>query len=368
MREYAEFKGRDIRAVENPYEAAFELSAHINRFAKSTGYWIIALLGFFTLYIAMTLAIVIVNILLFTKSDLRYLGIAMGLVNLCIGAYSTWLLGRSYLSLAAIHRDHGLMERIDKIQTGDLKPAPAETGPGPGQSAQRVLDRLIQATGKDSEHLFRTFRLVYLFIILWMANSVLYFMIQLFRFGPDVLNWKLDWIAPGGTGLDAFLFLFVSIIAYLKVRVRLDFIRTRYKAIAHALGRPRAKVPPGATPLERYKPFMEGQMGTGASGWSSTAYFSGVGAFPSGTVLVKALDTTPDAEALAEFVSHARAQGENVRHAVLLYPEDPEKPLPEEVYNEVVNNPIRAGKALFTVELVMEGLDGYYDFIPVVPP
>lgn len=368
MKEHPGFKGRDIRAVENPYEAAFELSAHISSFARSTGRWIMALLVFFLLYLSLTLAIIYANIYIFNQTDLRYLGISMGLLNLGLGGYSIWLLVRSHRTLAGIQRDHGLIGRLDNIGTANQKQPVLEAGPEPGRSAQGILDRLLEATGKDSDSLFLTFRMVYLFIVVWMANALVYFFIQAFRFGAGLAAWKVDWIAPGGTGMDAIFFLVLSTIAYLKVRARLDFIRTRYKAIAYALGRPRAKVPSGATPVERYKSFIEGQMGPGASGWSTTAYFPAVRAFASGTVLVKALDATPDPEALAEFVRHARAQGENIRHAVLLYPEDPERPLPEAVYNEVVSNPIRVGKALFTVELVMEGRDGFYDFIPVVPP
>ncbi len=87
-----------------------------------------------------------------------------------------------------------------------------------------------------------------------------------------------------------------------------------------------------------------------------------------GKVLVKALDGTPDSDALADFIRHARAQGPGIRHAVLLFPEDLDKTLQDAVYDEVVNNPVRAGNELFTVELVMEGQDGFYDFIPVVSP
>ncbi len=368
LKEYPDFKGRDIRAVENPYEAAFELSAHINRFARSTGHWIIGLDLFFSFYIILTIAVVYLNIYEFNQSDLKYLGIAMGLVNIIIGTYSSLLLGRSYLSLARINQDHGLLERIDRIDSGRYAEAEGAGRPDQGVGARNILDSLIDEVGKDSEKLFRTFRLVYLFIFVWMANAAISYVIQFYRFGPDLLTWKLDWLAPGGSGLDAILFLAFSVIAYKKVHARFDFISRRHKAIEYALNRPRPLVPPGATPLERYKSFIDGQMGPGTSGWTSTAYFTGVRAFPSGTVLVKALDGTPDPEALAEFIRHARAQGGNVRHAVILYPEDPDKPLPEAVYEEVVNNPVRAGKELFTVELVMQGRDGFYDFIPVVSP
>jgi len=81
---------------------------------------------------------------------------------------------------------------------------------------------------------------------------------------------------------------------------------------------------------------------------------------------VKVLDAAPDQEALAEFIRHMRAHGTDTRHAIVIYPEDPERPLSEAVYDFVISNPVRLGKELCTVELVMEGRDGLYDFVPVV--
>jgi len=70
---------------------------------------------------------------------------------------------------------------------------------------------------------------------------------------------------------------------------------------------------------------------------------------------------------VAEFRSKASAGGP-LRHAFLIFPEDPDEPLSESVYDDVIRGPILAGREPCTIELVMEGADGLYDFIPVVSP
>jgi hypothetical protein len=368
LKEYGEFKGRDVRAVENPYEAAFELAGTAGAFSRRTLMWLSVLAFFFFFYMALTVFVIYLNLYVFNRSDLRYLGLAMALVNIGMGVLSLWRIASSISSFRLIGRNHALLQKLDSATPG--KPAGTfEARPSAGARPQSAVNGLIETVIADSRELLVKFRFVYLFIALWMVNAVIYFTIQSVRFGPNLLGWTLDWIMPGGFGADAFFFLAISIIAYLKARDRFDFLRARYQAIEYEMGRPRAKVPAGGSPLERYQAFLATGTAYGSpSGWKKAAYFDGVLEGQSGKVLVKALAGTPDAEALAGFVSHARAQGENVRHAVILYPEDPDKPLADTVYNEVVNNPIRVGSALFAVELVMEGRDGFYDFIPVVSP
>jgi hypothetical protein len=367
LKEYPEFRGRDLRAVENPYEAAFELADMAGDFSRRTVLWLWALVFFFSIYMALTCLVIYFNLYVFNQSVLRYLGLAMAAVNLVVGALSLWWISTSMRSLGSIGRNHGLLVKIDETAAGEY---PKSTNAGAIKSTpQNALNSLIRTTMTESRQLLAKFRLVYSFITLWMVNALLYYTIQSFRFGFNIVQWKLDWIVPGGFGVDAFIFLVVSIIAYLRTRDRFVFLSTRYDAIDYALNRPRAKVPAGADSLERFKAFLASKNDyRDGSGWKKEAYFDGIFQTPSGKMLVKSLQRTPDDEALAEFVRHARAQGPNVRHAVMLYPEEAARPLPESVYNEVVRNPVRFEKGRCTVELVMEGQDGFYDLIPVVSP
>lgn len=368
MKEYAEFKGRDIRAVENPYEAAFELAEMAGAFSRRTVAWLWVLMLFFIFYMALTVLTIQMNIYIFNQSALRYLGIAMAFINIGMGALCLTWINSSMRSFGSIGRNHSMLRKIDGTTAEQYLQA-GKPGPSAAHRPQNALNGLIETTISDSRRLMATFRFVYMFIALWMVNALVYFTIQSVRFGPNIFGWTLDWIGPGGFGLDAFVFLAVSIVAYLKAKDRFVFLSTRYNAIEYALNHPRAKVPAGANSLERFKAFLASQdVYRHGSGWKKEAYFDWIFQAPSGKMLVKNLDVAPDDEALAGFVRHARAQGPDVAHAMIVYPEDSERPLPESVYDEVVRNPVRSENGLFTVELVMEGWDGYYDLIPVVSP
>ena len=370
LKEYPEMPGRDIRAVENPYEAVFELAGTVGDFSRRTVLWLGVLAFFFLFYIALTIFVVYMNLYVFNASDLRYLGLAMACINIVLGLVSLYWISLSLRSFRLIGRNHGLLLKVDCADPGKNPASPAPPNASRARP-QNALNGLIETTISDSRRLLGTFRYVYLFIAVWMVNAVVFFCIQSFRFGPNIMEWagKLDWIGPGGFGGDAFLFLLVSSVAYLMARRRFDFLVARYQAIEYAMNRPRMRILPGDTAFDRYKAFItaQGDFGPGAR-VGRPAYFSGTLEAPSGTILVKALERTPDLDCLAEFVRHARAHGTAISHAVLLYPDDADSPLPEAVYEEVVNSPVRTGKELFTVELVMEGNDGFYDFIPVVSP
>lgn len=368
MKEYHEFKGRDIRAVENPYEAAFELAGMAGAFSRRTLLWLLVLMFFFIFYMILTVFVIFLNLYVYNQSDLRYLGLAMAFVNIGMGALSLWWIAVSFRSFRLIGQNHGLLRRLDSVAP-EMGPGAVGTEPIAGARPQTAINGLIETTIGDSRRLLATFRFVYLFIGLWMVNALVYFIIQSARFGPNLFGWTLDWIIPGGFGGDAFVFLAVSILSYYNAHQSFEFLKARYQAIEYAMNRPRAKVPSGANILERYKAFLalQGEY-RDISGWKTDSYFNGVLGTLSGKMLVKAQDGTPDLDVLAEFVRHARAQGPKVRHAVLLYPEDPDRPLPEAVYDKAVNDPIRLGNRLCSVELVMEGRDGLYDLVPVVSP
>ena len=366
MREYPEYRDHDIRAVENPYEAVFELAGMVGRSSRGMVRWLTVLMLFFLFYMSLTVAIIYLNLSLFNQSDFKYLGIAMALANLCVGSLCVAWLSRSMRSFRGLGQTHSLLQKIDQAAP-EKAPGAREAGPAMATKPRNALNGLIETTISDSRRLVGNFRLVYLFIALWFINALISFIIQSVRFGPDLLHWKLDWLAPGGTGLDAMVFLVVSTIAYLKARNWFVFLSTRYAAIEYALNRPKAKIPSGATPLDRFKAYLAASEGySDAAGWERSAYFDGVLRAAGGTVLVKVLDAAPDQEALAEFIRHMRAHGTDTRHAIVIYPEDPERPLSEAVYDFIISNPVRLGKELCTVELVMEGRDGLYDFVPVV--
>ncbi len=183
MKEHAEFKGMDIRAVENPYEAAFELAKKINLTARSTRNWIIVLYSFFSFYVILSMAVIYANLMVFNQSDLKYLGVAMGLLNIGLGCYAEWLLARSYKSFAFIYKDQELLGKIDGIGTGTFDGTVDAGGSVPPFHAQGLLDRLLKTMENDSEKLFKTSRIVLSFILLWMLNAVIYYSIQIYRFG-----------------------------------------------------------------------------------------------------------------------------------------------------------------------------------------
>lgn len=195
----------------------------------------------------------------------------------------------------------------------------------------------------------------------------------------------------------AFVGIVVSLLAFTLLRETDRFFRSfvlRHRAIRLLRdAEPAARIPEGRTPVERLARYLA-QSNPRVDALvkerpDSLQYRAQVGGVPFDLALIapaeasyrylrwgspgfallaRVLSEGPSVEYLDRFAAElraaaARCPGRVVR-AILLRP--PAGPMPEAVYEYSVGHPVELGHGRVAIELITEGADGSYDFVPHV--
>ncbi|UCF08189.1 MAG: hypothetical protein JSW28_00405 [Thermoplasmata archaeon] len=369
MKENRYFKNRDIRAVENPYEASFELANYFRGFSRSMKLSITILMVFFAYYSIGIIAIIIFNLMYGTNFGLNVFSVAFSMFMLFLTFTAIRQLMRSHSFLKDLGSHQDLMLKIqDKADNGQYYKNEKVDLKIQGSPTEGLMG-LIISTSKFSKKIARTFRLITGFISVWFLAGIFYLTIQFYRFGPDVSSWKLDWLLPGGIDLSISL---LAVILIFLVHKKFDFFRIRYEFIEYAMNQPVEDIPKGQTPIERYKHFLTSKNGykqfAGNEYWVKGDYFDAEFDGIKGRVFVKYLKKVPQKEDIQTFRERVinRAHKKPIDRAVIIFKEDPRSPLSDDTYTFLVDNPIELKREICAIQLVLEGMDGKYDFIPII--
>jgi hypothetical protein len=369
MKENSYFKARDIRAVENPYEASFELADIFNNFSRSLKMNLKVLVTIFIYYSVVIMGIIAFNLLYGTNEQLNLFSVAFSIFMLCLTIISIKHLIESHIFLKDLGFSQELMMKIKiKVEKGNFNIQGEKELKVHDNPIKGLLD-LIHCTSQYSKKIARTFKLIICFIMVWYIAGILFLSIQMYRFGLDIEQWKFDWLLPGG--IDITVAVLATLLIIL-VRVKFEFARKRYEAIDYAITYTTTDIPKGETPIQRYKEFLTRQKGyeylTREELWKTGAYFEAESVTNKGKVLIKHLKNVPKIGDIMKFRGQVKEKtGRNqLDRAVIIYKEEPRNPLSDEVYNHILENPIKLKKEICNIQLVMEADDGKYDFIPII--
>ncbi|UCE39316.1 MAG: hypothetical protein JSW00_08885 [Thermoplasmata archaeon] len=369
MKENRYFKNRDIRAVENPYEASFELAEYFGSFSRSMKLSLKVLVVLFAYYSMVIIGSIVFNLAYGTNFGLNMFSVAFSIFMLVITitAIREFMKSHRFLKDLSSHQD--LMLKIkEKVVSGpNYQNVKVESKIM--VSPMEGLMKLIINTSLFSKKIARTFKLIIGFVFVWLFAGIIYLSIQFYRFGPDIQSWKLDWLLPGGIDLSMSV---LAVILIFLVHKKFDFVRIRYEFIEHAMAQPVEEIPKGQTPVDRYKNFLTAKKGYErfaknefwVKGDHFDAEFDGI----KGKVFVKYLEKVPQKEDIQTFREQVinKAGKRSLDRAVIIFKEDHEVPLPDDAYNFLVDTPIKLKKEICAIQLVIEGMDGKYDFIPTV--
>ncbi len=369
MKENRYFKYRDIRAVENPYEASFELADYFGSFSRSMKLSLKVLMVLFTYYSILIIAVIVFNLAYGTNFGLNMFSVAFSLfmLFLTITAIRQLMKSHRFLKDQGSHQD--LMLKIKEKADGGNYYQNVKRESYIKESPMEGLMRLIISTSEFSKKIARTFKLIIGFICIWFLAGIIYLSIQFYRFGSDVSSWKLDWLLPGGIDLTISV---LAIILIFLVHEKFDFFRIRYEFIEYAMAQPVEEIPEGQTPIERYKNFLTSKKGYQQFAkneyWVKGDYFDAEFDGIKGKVFVKYLDKVPQKEDIQRFREQVinRAHKKSIDRAVIIFKEDLKAPLLDDPYNFLVYYPIQLKKEICAIQFVVEGIDGKYDFIPMI--
>ncbi|UCG67992.1 MAG: hypothetical protein JSV09_09125 [Thermoplasmata archaeon] len=369
MKENRYFKNRDIRAVENPYEASFELADYFGSFSRSMKLSLKVLVVLFAYYSIVIIAVIIFNLAYGTNFELNIFSVS----------FSMFMLAGTITAIRQLMKSHRFLKDLGSHQDLMLKIKEKADGGNYYQNVKREiyikgspmegLMRLIISTSLFSKKIAQTFKLIIGFISVWFLAGTIYLSIQFYRFGSDVSSWKLDWLLPGG--IDLTISVLAIILIYL-IYAKFDFVRIRYKFIEYAMTQPVEEVPKGQTSVERYKNFLTSKKGYERFAkneyWVKGDYFDAEFDGIKGKVFVKYLEKVPQKEDIQTFKEQVinRAHKKSIDHAVIIFKEDPKAPLLDETYTFLVDTPIKLKKEICAIQFAVEGMEGKYDFIPMI--
>jgi hypothetical protein len=257
-------------------------------------------------------------------------------------------------------------------------PSPEDEGPGRAgsyrDSPSRGLMELIEGASEHFRRLKDTSRYIHGFVLGLFAFAIVILAVLVYF---DV-KWLGSDVCLGGGN---FIIILLVLAGTYYMTSPFGFIQRRYRAIDYALKQPPTRVPEGKNPVDRYRRHLTGEKGyerfKDGSHWRRGDYFDAALPHEDGLVLVKYLKRTPTMDDLGRFRSQAESErgkmgggkgsaGGKLERAVILFKEDPDDPLTEEVYDDVIGRPIRSGGDVCNIQLVVEGEDGTYDFIPLM--
>jgi len=369
MKENRYFKNRDIRAVENPYEASFELAYYFGSFSRSMILSLKILMVLFVYYSILIIGVIVYNLAYGTNFGLNMFSVV----------FSMFMLFLTFTAIRQLVKSHRFLKDLDSHQDLMLKIKEKADGGNYYQTVKREsnikdrpiegLMRLVISTSEFSKKIAQTFKLIIGFISVWFLAGILYFFIQFYRFGPDIQSWKLDWLLPGG--IDLTISVLAIILIYL-IYAKFDFIRIRYEFIEYAMTQPVEEIPKGQTPIERYKNFLtsktEYEQFAKKEYWLKGDYFDAEFDGIKGKVFVKYLKKVPKKEDVQTFREQVinKAHKKSIDRAVMIFKEALEAQLLDDTYDFLVDTPIELKKEICAIQFVVEGMDGKYDFIPMI--
>lgn len=368
MRESRYYKGRDERAVENPYEAAFMLAEMVQGSIRRSRLMLFGLLAVFVLYIATIFAAIAFNISYGWNRLLNVVGVVVSLIMLIIAFVAVWRIFRSDAFIKDLGSHQELMLKIGSMDAGS---GTDHVGGGGGRMTGRPeagLMSLVQSASSHSRNLAVTFRYIVGFIAAWWLSGSSYLAIQAYRFGTVLQDWQFDWLLPGG--ID-FVVLVAATGVIIIVLARYEFFRRRYEAIEYALRVQPAAVPEGRDAVERFRRFVASQAAderlANDSTWKRGEYFDALAETGRGLLLIKHMEGTPSADDVRTLRKKAAevCGTRPLDRAVLVFRDDESRPVSDEAYDLATEALVR-GRDVGSVQLVAEGVDGSYDLMPVV--
>ena len=369
MKEKRYFRNKDIRALESPYEASFELAEIFGRLSRSLKWNLKILIIIFLYYSAVIIGVIVFNILYGTNVKLNMFSVAFSIFMLYLTVYSLKLLFESHTFLTDLRFNQELMMKIKKrTEEGDFdivdkKELRTKDDPIKG------LINLIESTSRYSKNITSAFKLIVGFIAVWYIAGIIFFSIQVYRFGLEIDRWTLDWLLPGGIDISVAV---IATILILLVRDKFEFARKRYEAIEYAMSLTPIEIPEGDDPVRRYIEYLMGQTGyeqlKAGGSLKKGPYFDAELHTAGGAVFVKYLKNTPKIADIKKFKERVieNAVNDRLDRAVIIFKEDPKTLLSDEVYHRVLEEPVKLKKDICSIQLVIEGKDKKYDFIPVV--
>jgi len=369
MKENMYFKNRDIRAVESPYEASFELADYFGGFSRSMKLSLMVLVVLFAYYSIVIIAIIIFNLTYGANFGLNVFSVAFSMFMLSLTFTAIRQLMKSHRFLKDLGSHQDLILKIqDKADNGQYYKKEKVDTKIQGSPVEGLMG-LIISTSEFSKKIARTFRLIIGFISVWFLAGIFYLSIQFYRFGFDVSSWKLDWLLPGGIDLSISV---LAVVLIFLVHKKFDFFRIRYEFIEYAMNQPVEEIPEGQTPIERYKHFLTSKNGYEQFAeneyWVKGDYFDAEFDGKKGKVFVKFLSKVPGKEDIQRFREQViiRVRKKSMDRAVIIFREEPESPLSDDTYTFLVDNPVKLKKEICAIQLAAEGTDGKYDFTPII--
>lgn len=367
MRESYFFKGKDIRAVENPYGEALNLAGKVNSIYNAVIIELILLIIVMTPNITSYVTSISQILSSFDPSDpLMYYSLLFSIIGIYVVILVLLNLILSINYFSDVRANHKIMFRIGS-DPNDISSL-SYNGRSIKGPPQRGLRKLIGSSSSHSRKIAKTFRYVFIYIIFWIVGVWGYVAVKLYRCGMEITPRDIEWALPGPL---EYVNIILPLILVLLINSQLNFIINRYRAIDYALNLQPIKIPKGDSILSRYIEFLSRQKGyesVAQKRASPDDYFDAIYTLGREIVLIKVLKSTPTLEDIKRFRKKAvkKIGLRNLDRAIIVYPEKPNDPLSEEVYRDVIENPIIHKKSICNIQLVEEGLDGTYDFIPTM--
>lgn len=368
MKETRYYKGQDVRAVESPYEAAFNLANMILVSIRRSRLILIGLLIVLVYYLATIVGAIVFNIVYGWNRLLNAVGVVVSLIMLSIAIIAIWRIFQSNAFMKELGSHQELMLKIGSIDTSSRAEPEGGSGGRMTGRPEAGLMSLVQSASSHSRTLAVTFRYVVGFIATWWIAGASFLAIQAYRFGTSLQDWQLDWLLPGG--ID-FMILVAATGLILLVLSRYEFFRRRYEAIDYALNVQPAAIPEGRDAIERFRKFAASQTADGRmtddAAWKKGEYFDALAETGHGMLLVKYAKGVPSADDVRTLRKKAAEQcgPKPLDRVVLLFKEVATEPVSDEAY-DLANEALVRGRDVGSVQLVAEGADGNYDFMPTV--
>ncbi len=282
-----------------------------------------------------------------------------------ITGYAVYGLIRSNIFMKDLRSHQNLMLKIEQLsdkgfdEDTEKKQMKMKGSPGKG------LMSLIYSTSQHSKKIARIYRLVLIFTSIMCVVGIIQVFIWVYN--PASLS-----VFALVHSLIQIFCLFIAVLLIYLIHEKFDFVRIRYLSIEYALKEHPVSIPKGNTPVERYHNFVALHKGYEYLAenryWKRGSYFDAEVESKKGQIFVKYLENVPTIKDIETFRSQVKKRSGNgpLNRTVLIYNESSTDQLSDEAYDLVIGKPIIQGKDICNIQLVIEGKDGKYDFIPVV--